>query len=882
MSGKAEHMGGGRSWPMVGRASELADARAALDDGGVVLVWGATGVGKSRLVEALTGDSTREWRHVRAAPGLAGIPLGAFTHLLPEGTDGDDPSTAWRALHRAIRGTQGPAGLVVDDAHWLDEVSAALVHQVATDGSVAVAVTVRTGERVPPAIARLRNDLITHEVELGPLTQQQVGDLLELALDGPIDAGAAMLIATATQGNPLFLRELVEGAVAANELRRDESGRWLAASLTPPPRLRDLIEDRLSATGDRARRVLIYVSLAGSLTPTVLDLLATPDEVADAEDAGLLRSDGILVEPAHPLFADVAVAALGPQDRRARVRALVDAITSVPEALKVDVGLRVVQWQLDCGLPVPSAQLAGAAQRAVWASAFNVAERLARAAVTQDADPQSLLCLGEALLGQGRHAEADDVLVRIDHAALDHLDRARWAMLRALALGTVLGRLDEAVPIVESVVASLPDGTTRRTTIGFLAGLLAEQGSLIEAFALVEPHLLDREADPAAATWSTLPATVSLALRGRSTDALEVCDQMMPLAVARMAEAPYEVGWATSARLLALYIDGRLDEFDQLAETVATIGRSSRDRSALGGVFLLRGVAKAYRGELRTGLGLLQQALTLNQADDRRGWLAWTWAAIARTRAQLGQQAAAAEALVAAEATTWGGSQVIEVELDLGRAWVAGVAGRLHDAQTLLRATADRMRSIDAAGLEIYALHEAIRLGLPAHTEVERVEALATNIQGARGVAYGAHARGLADNDPEQLEEAGRRFDAFSSWLMAAEAYLSAAGAYEDRGLAARAAEVERAAQLRLARCERARTPLLVASGLAAKSVLHRLTPREMQIAIAAAAGRTSTEVAASLDISRRTAETHLQHVYTKLGLHNRSELAALLDPSHP
>jgi len=53
------------------------------------------------------------------------------------------------------------------------------------------------------------------------------------------------------------------------------------------------------------------------------------------------------------------------------------------------------------------------------------------------------------------------------------------------------------------------------------------------------------------------------------------------------------------------------------------------------------------------------------------------------------------------------------------------------------------------------------------------------------------------------------------------------------------------------------------------------LTPTELDVARHAAAGRTNPEIAAAMFISRATVKIHLSHVYAKLGLRNRAELAA-------
>ena len=55
------------------------------------------------------------------------------------------------------------------------------------------------------------------------------------------------------------------------------------------------------------------------------------------------------------------------------------------------------------------------------------------------------------------------------------------------------------------------------------------------------------------------------------------------------------------------------------------------------------------------------------------------------------------------------------------------------------------------------------------------------------------------------------------------------------------------------------------------------LTPRELQIALLLAEGRTTRETAAALFLSPKTVEYHLRHVYTKLGIASRAELAVRL-----
>ena len=60
-------------------------------------------------------------------------------------------------------------------------------------------------------------------------------------------------------------------------------------------------------------------------------------------------------------------------------------------------------------------------------------------------------------------------------------------------------------------------------------------------------------------------------------------------------------------------------------------------------------------------------------------------------------------------------------------------------------------------------------------------------------------------------------------------------------------------------------------------STLDELTPQELQIALLLAGGKTTREAAAALFLSPKTIEYHLRHVYMKLGIHSREELARAL-----
>ena len=209
------------AWPLVGRQAELEALAAVLGDarvGGVVLAGGA-GVGKTRLArEALARAEGAGWgvEWVAATRAAASIPFGAVSHLLPATERlSDDRLDLLRraAVLLAERGRERPLALGVDDAHLLDDASAALVHQLALRGVVAVLATVRTGEPAPDSVIALWKDGLARRLDLPALAEEATAELLGRALGGPVDGVTRQEVLRVTEGNPLYLHELVLGGL---------------------------------------------------------------------------------------------------------------------------------------------------------------------------------------------------------------------------------------------------------------------------------------------------------------------------------------------------------------------------------------------------------------------------------------------------------------------------------------------------------------------------------------------------------------------------------------------------------------------------------------------------------------------------------------------
>lgn len=282
-------------WPLVGRAAELEHVGTLLRAGRAAIVLaGPAGVGKTRLAtECLAVAAAQGFVPLRVAAtqGAASLPFGAFASLVPDLVPGTDRLEVLRRIAHAVVGRGGgrPVAVFVDDAHLLDDASAALTHLLATGDKTCVIATLRSGEAASDPVVALWKDGLAERLELRPLTLHEVGELLAGALRGPVDGATVHLLQGRTQGNALFLRELVLGALEAGVLRREE-GIWrLCGWLPTSSRLVEIIESRLGHLDDAVRRGLDVLAVAEPLEVELLQGLDTQMDLEALERRGLVH-----------------------------------------------------------------------------------------------------------------------------------------------------------------------------------------------------------------------------------------------------------------------------------------------------------------------------------------------------------------------------------------------------------------------------------------------------------------------------------------------------------------------------------------------------------------------------------------------------------------
>ena len=399
-------------WPLIGRGAERDEISSLIHAGRGVVLAGPPGVGKSRLLDdtsaALEHDGWRVERVV-GTPAISALPLAAFAFV-------DEPATMELGRFPTPLGSvrrvllDGCGGrrllLAIDDAHFLDDTSAGLVYQLAVAGDAVVAATVRSTERSPEAVIALWKDEHCERIELQSLARREIDQLVEAVLGGRVDAETRRALWDATQGNLLFLRELIRDGLRNGSLHEDGLWRWRKPR-RPPASVRELIGRQVDLLPADARRALDLVAQAEPLEWALLTAIV-PEEVVDAlVDEGYLFAksdrDRLVARVSHPLVADVLRDSATEVRRR---RLFIDLVDALPPAAqrRTDL-LRRVTWLVDAGRDVGSDDLVDAARRTMLHDPRR-AESLARLALEQGAGRRADVVLAQILMfGNRAHAK---------------------------------------------------------------------------------------------------------------------------------------------------------------------------------------------------------------------------------------------------------------------------------------------------------------------------------------------------------------------------------------------------------------------------------------------------------------------------------------------
>ncbi len=206
----------------------------------------------------------------------------------------------------------------------------------------------------------------------------------------------------------------------------------------------------------------------------------------------------------------------------------------------------------------------------------------------------------------------------------------------------------------------------------------------------------------------------------------------------------------------------------------------------------------------------------------------------------------------------------------VARAWRLAAQGAVGSATPLLVAGAQRCEERGQLAVAAALLHDEVRLGYP-EVAADRLSALARRCDSRLVGVRAEHATAARNREVPGLVAVADAFEDQGANLFAAEALATAAQEARSAKEGRSASTLRARATALAARCEGARTPMLVTDPV------EPLTSREREVALLAAGSMTSKEIAARLVLSIRTVNNHLQACYAKLGISSRSELAGAL-----
>lgn len=868
-------------WPLVGRDLELAAFDAAwaarLRQG--VVIHGPAGVGKSRLAEACLPRAVRagfEAGRATASAAAAMVPLGAIAHLIPPGVDLVDPVRGFAAVAQALSGPSGRRRwvLLIDDLQWLDAASAVLLRQLMDAGVVRLIGTVRSGEPYGDAVVALCTNDAVHRIDLEPFDVRATEQALQAALGGPVVRRTVEDLHEASGGNVLFLKELVLGARACGTLVHDgeiweQTGRFAAGTR----RLSEIIGARLSAAPVEARPALELLALCEPVP--VADVLATTDlDVLTAlEESGLVRVVAsrrrTTVALAHPLYGE---ALRGRIPFLRRVKLLLDQIdrTKAAGARRADDTRRMATWQLAATGTADPALLVEAAALARYAHDYAQAKALLEALHEDDQTTATRLSLGEALFELGAPDRAEAVLAAADAGACGDAEKLAVAVVRSFNLFWGAGRSEEALARIADADAVMTDPECRRMLRYHSASIRLSDGDP-SALALLDdmPDDARDAADPTGWLTAAMMKAMGLAMAGRVVDAVEWADHAhrAHLEVADRALYPHP-----AAQLISLSVvlrdSGRFSEARANGERAHTELATSATQLTRTWIAFSRGQVELSCGHPASARRWFAETVRRARSRGQIRPLNPGLSGLAIAAAQLGDVGAAEQAAEQARQYPRFG---LYAEFDAqAEAWLRVARADLPGARIALSEAAERSRAAGNLAMETWLLTDLVRLGGAAQASARLVE-VAGMVQGELMPAVAALAGALAEDDAERLLESSREFAAMGADLYAAEAASAAAAAFRRAGRPRRAPVAARLAEELAALCEGARTPLIAAEAVAP------LTARQRDIAVLAAAGVASKDIAVRLQLSVRTVENHLQNAYARLGVTTRAELADAL-----
>lgn len=869
------------------------------------------------------------------------LPYGTYAEaLLPvvaaSAQDADEEAAVLRAIcgaaaptsvadrfriHTAVRRRLTGVALLLDDLHWSDRASLELTEYLIRKPPAApalIAVAFRSARPYPGLV-----DAIGHLGEAGyrmTLSPLSMADLAELLPEVPPHRRA--LIHRVSHGNPLYvhaLAKLDDAALADLAYQRDPGGRGDPVD-GPQRRLLGHLATEITALDWSAQQVAHAAAVVGD--HAAIDLLAEVaqlpvDVVVEAVDqmyrAGLMHLDGPWFRFRHPLLRAAAYGMAGPGWRVAAHRRAAEYVRAHGGPLNVlahhtersarpgDEQAARTLVEAGCGL-----LRAAPAEAARW---LGTALRILPRPGPQEQRREVLLRYAQALCLSGDLPRSWEVLQELRH---DGGPPHEQTLLFSAAVARMRGDLDEA----DAMLRSRPDATDRAPVVEGRrqvelaavaalrldhAGALRHGEQALKVLGDERPELT--VAAEALRGWGALGCGQLALAATCAGNAARLADTLSDRVLLPRIELFGPLAWVE----LQL---GRLADAARHLERARGIAESIGRSSALPYLLVVTTQLRVRQGRLDAALHLAEEAaIAAHQVGSTE---MADMADVVRIRALLwsrGPEAAIATAERLAttgrpRSATW--ARIGQLDHALAQA----VAGDPAVCQVLLKDgepawPQDPYTEVTRSALQAVALARGGNPDRAAdHAAAAGDAAAAAGLEYERGVAAyaSAYVAAYAGRPAEAAEVAGAAGERFA-----------AAGAALERALAR---QLRGVALLRAGRTEPGRAELAQArSGFrtcGANWLLGRvpaepsaptgrpaageaaaarrmpaniglpgrepLTNREQEVARLVACGLTNQEIASQLFLSRRTVESHIARIFTKLDVRSRVSLTNLIN----
>jgi DNA-binding CsgD family transcriptional regulator len=779
---------------------------------------------------------------------------------------------------------EGPLLCLIDDAQWLDRVSAqtlAFVARRLLAESVAVVFAVRepTEEQ---ELAGLPELLVTG------LSGEHARALLDSVISGPVDERVRERVLAETRGNPLALLELPRGMTPA-ELA---FGFGTPDAMPLTSRIEAGFLRRLEPLPVQTRQLLLTAAVepigdTALLWRAAERLGIDGNAAAPAGAAGLIEI-GARVRFRHPLVRSAAYRAASAQDRQAVHRALAEVTD--PE---LDPDRRA--WHRAHAATGPDDVVASelehsagrAQERGGLAAAAALLEESARLTLDPERRARRALAAAQTKHQAGEPDAALALLAMAQAGPFDELQQARVDLLRA-KIAFAVRRGNDSPPLLLKAAQRLEPldiGLARETYLeafssALIVGRLSRGASMMEVAAAAQRA--PAAPAPARACDLLLDGLTSLTIEGRAAGT-PLLQQALQAFRSENVSTEEELRWLWLAGRVAqaLWDD---ESWELLCARHVSVTRQTGALTVLPIALRSRIFVHGLWGQLDEGAALAEEAVVVSEASGTR-LAAYGTVALAALRG------GEAEALRLIDATikdvlSRGEGMGLSISY-FATALLDNGHGRYAQALTAAQSACEH----DDLGVLVWALTElveaAVRSGELA-TATAALERLSLSTRAsASDWALGIEARSRAlvnEGDAaealyrEALERLGRtrvRVELARAHLLYGE-WLRREGRRMDARAQLRSAHEQFSAMGVEGFGERARRELLATGETARKRTPETrddLTAQEAQIARLASDGRTNPEIGAELFISPRTVEWHLRKVFAKLDVSSRKQL---------